>query len=109
MDREVGCSIECPAAVRLIVWREAHLLDRLRTRRGDGPTSARRLAVACLVLPLIALLVLAGPSAPARAADPTAGPTVIPSAHNDVSRPLWFMAKEAGKSDSDRREIPHRE
>jgi len=54
----------------------------------------RTLAAICVLIPTVALLVVAAPAATAQAAgaaDPTTGPTVIPSMHNDVSRPLTAL------------------
>src|SRR3989442_6603651 len=70
----------------------------------------RTLAVIC-VLPVVALLVLAAPGPPAQAsgnADPTTGPTIIPSLHNDISAPLTALVGGDNDKDKDKTEKPHR-
>ena len=54
----------------------------------------RRFGAICILIPTVALLVVAAPAPIAQAAggaDPTTGPTVIPSLHNDVSAPLTAL------------------
>ena len=72
----------------------------------------RSLASACVLIPTIALLVLAAPAPAARAAspaDPTTGPTIIPSLHNDVSVALTAMADIGDKEKKEKKVKPHRE
>ena len=69
----------------------------------------RNLAAACVLVPTIALLVLAAPAPIASAAD-TSGPTIIPMVHNDVSVPLTAMVNDDSdkKDKKDKKEKPHR-
>jgi len=67
-----------------------------------------------LLVASIALLVVAAPASSARAAsaaDPTAGPTIIPSVHNDVSVALTAMGGEDENNDKEKKkekkEKPH--
>jgi hypothetical protein len=76
----------------------------------------RNLASACVLFASIALLVMAAPASSARAAtaaDPTAGPTIIPSVHNDVSVALTAMGGEDENNDKEKKkekkEKPHRQ
>ncbi len=72
----------------------------------------RSLASACVLIPTIALLVLAAPAPAARAAspaDPITGPTIIPSLHNDVSVALTAMADIGDKEKKEKKVKPHRE
>src|SRR5438034_2301440 len=73
----------------------------------------RRFGAICILIPTVALLVVAAPAPTANAsgaADPTTGPTVIPSLHNDVSAPLTALvdADKDKDKDKDKKEIPHR-
>ena len=58
----------------------------------------------------MALLVVAAPATPVQAdgpADPTSGPTIIPSAQNDTSAPLTALARGPGNS-GEHRTKPHK-
>src|SRR5256712_12117001 len=77
----------------------------------------RRFGAICILIPTVALLVVAAPAPTANAsgaADPTTGPTVIPSLHDVVSAPLTALVdadkdKDEDKDkDKDKKEIPHR-
>ena len=73
----------------------------------------RTLTAICVLIPTVALLVVAAPAPTAQAAgaaDPTTGPTVIPSMHNDVSRPLTALVGDDKNKDKDKdkKEKPHR-
>ena len=71
----------------------------------------RTLAAFCVFISTVALLVVAAPAPTAQAAgaaDPTTGPTVIPSMHNDVSRPLTALVGDDKDKDKDKKEKPHR-
>src|SRR5205809_1930568 len=74
----------------------------------------RRFGAICILIPTVALLVVAAPAPIAQAAggaDPTTGPTVIPSLHNDVSAPLTALVdadKDKDKDkDKEKKEKPH--
>ena len=71
----------------------------------------RNLASACVLVPTIALLVLAGPAPLASAGDPTSTPTIIPMVHNDVSVPLTAMVNDDSdkKDKKEKKEKPHRQ
>src|SRR5438552_12023703 len=62
---------------------------------------SNKVAVICIVFVTVALLVVAAPATPVQAdgpADPTSGPTIIPSAQNDTSAPLTALARDPGNS-----------
>ena len=72
----------------------------------------RSLVSACVVIPMVALLVLSAPTSTVRtasAADPAIGPTIIPSVHNDVSVALTAMADIDDKDKKEKKVKPHRE
>ncbi len=72
----------------------------------------RNLASACVLIPTIALLVLAAPAPAVRAAtaaDPASGPTIIPSVNNDVSIALTAMPVADDKEKKEKKVKPHRE